>query len=131
MVGYICPRCRRKNPSGKMCPCRMRLYVKDKDKYDFYHSPEWIKLVQIIRARDGGIDRYAWVVHRAYVTGRTVHHIIPIEEDWDKRFDPDNLILVSDSSHGEIHAALKAGGKQRAQVIADCRRAISDQGGTS
>ena len=109
----------------------MQLYVKDKDKYDFYHSPEWAKLVQAVRARDGGIDRYAWLAHRAYVPGRTVHHIIPIEEDWDKRFDPDNLILVSDSSHGEIHAALKAGGKQRAQAISDCRRAIADQGGTS
>lgn len=101
------------------------MYIKSKDKYDFYHSSEWARLVQMIRARDGGIDRYAWEVHHVYLPGSTVHHIVPIDEAWDKRFDADNLILVSSTSHGEIHAALKAGGTSRERVIADCRRAIS------
>jgi len=28
-----------------------------------------------------------------------VHHIIPIEEDWDKRLDDDNLITLSEEYH--------------------------------
>ena len=129
MVGYICPRCRRKVPSGKVCPCRMKAYPKTGAVYAFYHSPEWRRLAEAVRARDGGIDRYAYTVHGAFAPGRIVHHILPIEEAWDKRFDPSNLILVSDSSHGEIHAALKAGGARREEAITACRRAISRQGG--
>ena len=133
MVGYICPRCRQKVPSGKICPCRMMAYPKTGEIYAFYHSREWRRLVRAVRARDAvhgiSIDRYAYTVHGIFTPGRIVHHILPIEEAWDRRFDPSNLILVSDSSHGEIHAALKAGGARREEVIAACRRAISRQGG--
>ena len=124
MIGYICPRCRRKVPSGKQCSCRMQAYLQDSDKYEFYHSTEWKRLAQAVKVRDGGVDRYAWQVHHVYQHGRTVHHIIPIEDDWSKRFDMNNLILVSDSSHGEIHARLKAGGESREQVIRACLDAI-------
>ena len=129
MIGYICPRCRRKVPSGKTCPCRMQAYPQGRDKYAFYHSAEWKRLVQAVKIRDGGIDRYAWQVHHVYQRGRIVHHIIPIEEAWDRRFDMDNLILVSDSSHGEIHAQLKAGGESRERVIRTCLDLIADTRG--
>ena len=128
MIGYICPRCRKKVPSGRQCPCRMKQYEKDSKVYAFYHSKEWAKLVQAIRARDGGIDRYAWHVHQIYAPGRIVHHIIPVEENWELRFDPNNLILVSDTSHGKIHAALKGQEQERNRVINACRASIGGRG---
>ena len=35
--------------------------------------------------------------------GKEVHHIVPIEEDWPKRFDYDNLILLCPEHHNEMH----------------------------
>ena len=35
--------------------------------------------------------------------GKEVHHIIPIEEDWNKRFDYDNLILLCPDCHNAQH----------------------------
>lgn len=44
---------------------------------------------------------------RYVYTDLEVHHIIPIEEDWDKRLDDENLITLSEeyhekAEHGEI-----------------------------
>lgn len=36
---------------------------------------------------------------RYVYTNLEVHHIIPIEEDWDKRLDDDNLITLSEEYH--------------------------------
>lgn len=35
--------------------------------------------------------------------GKEVHHIVPIEDDWSKRFDYDNLILLCPEHHNEMH----------------------------
>jgi 5-methylcytosine-specific restriction protein A len=35
--------------------------------------------------------------------GREVHHIIPIEEDWNKRLDIDNLVLLCPDCHNAEH----------------------------
>lgn len=37
----------------------------------------------------------------------TVHHIVPLKEDWNRRADPDNLISLSAVSHAEIEQAYK------------------------
>lgn len=68
----------------------------------FYNSPEWKEL----RARkfydangmcemckkDGKVE-----------FGKEVHHIVPIEKDWSKRLDYDNLILLCPAHHNEVH----------------------------
>ena len=35
--------------------------------------------------------------------GREVHHKIFIEDDWNKRFDYDNLILLCPDHHNQMH----------------------------
>lgn len=35
--------------------------------------------------------------------GKEVHHIIPIEKDWNKRLDYDNLILLCNDCHNAQH----------------------------
>lgn len=34
---------------------------------------------------------------------REIHHIVPIEKDWNKRLDYDNLIALCPSHHQEQH----------------------------
>ena len=35
--------------------------------------------------------------------GREVHHIVPIEENWNKRLDYNNLILLCSNCHNKMH----------------------------
>ena len=37
----------------------------------------------------------------------TVHHIIPIKEDWSKKLDIDNLICLCESCHQRRHNSMK------------------------
>ncbi len=51
---------------------------------------------------DEGIDVYAYMTRGEILAADTVHHIIPLRDDWKKRVSSDNLISLSHSSHSAI-----------------------------
>ncbi len=63
----------------------------------------WTEMSKRIRTRDKGIDQAA--IHgldgKPYIQTREleVHHIIPIEEDSERAYDPYNLITLSKQTH--------------------------------
>lgn len=73
------------------------------EKYaEFYNSKEWKNLRnQKFYDADGLCElcKKNKIVER----GREVHHIIPIEKDWSKRLDYDNLILLCNDCHNAQH----------------------------
>lgn len=81
---------------------------------EFYHSTEWEKTRQDILDKDG-MDLWAYATRGTLEAATTVHHIIPLREDWSRRSDPNNLISLSESSHAEIEAAYKTPEKERIQ----------------
>lgn len=74
------------------------------DKYkSFYNSKEWKALSRwkfqdadglCERCRTKGIVRQ----------GVDVHHIEPISENWERRLDPDNVMLLCKECHNEMHS---------------------------
>lgn len=90
---------------------------KDQKEQDFYRSPTWIK------ARDASIIYYyGFDIYEYYTTGLiieadTVHHIIQIKEDWNKRIDLNNLIPLSDANHSYVHSQYNRGNKKEMQDI--------------
>lgn len=110
-----CGRCGKRMPSGSKCEClkeRHKEYDKftrDKVSDAFYHSKEW----EIARADTinyyTGVDIYSFFVKGILEYGTTVHHIIPLKEDWDKRINKSNLIYLTDINHQLIHKAMKDG----------------------
>lgn len=77
---------------------------KNKKIYDFHRSHKWKEKSISIRERDNyccqictrGLQNPA----RKYETEDiSVHHIIPIAEDWDKRLDDGNLISLCSRHH--------------------------------
>lgn len=74
-----------------------------KDKFWwFYNTKEW----KALRARKfydaDGLCEMCWqngVVEQA----KEIHHIIPIEKDWNKRLDYNNLISLCSQHHNEQH----------------------------
>lgn len=45
----------------------------------------------------------------------TVHHIIPLRDDWNKRNDPDNLMSLNHDTHSKIEQLYKAD-KEKMQI---------------
>lgn len=126
MIYRHCPRCGARLPVGERCPCvaraeaaRQRSYDRErrnKQRADFYASRPWKQIQHDAKARYAGLDVYALYEHGAVRPGRLAHHIIPLEDDWEKRFDLDNIVFVSDASHREIHEAYGSG-KQAKQMM--------------
>lgn len=74
----------------------------DKKYKSFYNTEEWKNL----RAwKFGQANGCCEMCKRKgmIIEGKQVHHIVPIEEDWSKRLDPDNLELLCIRCHNEVH----------------------------
>ena len=90
---------------GHICPYRT---YKKKDKNSkankFRATNSWVKKREEIKTRDKYLCQVC--INNLYSTMRMinydrleVHHIIPIEEDYNKRLDNDNLITLCSYHH--------------------------------
>lgn len=120
MIYKRCSRCGKRIPEGQQCPCA-KLRHKEYDKYsrdskskDFYHSKEWTDARAKAIELDEGIDVYAYMTSGQIMAADTVHHIIPLRDDWSKRVDINNLMSLSHSTHSTIESLYKQN-KRKAQ----------------
>ena len=88
----------------KRKPVRSRGRAADSKSYYFRRSDTWTRKSQEIRERDGYLCQIC--IRKLYNTLRqfnydtlSVHHIVPIHEDYDKRLDNDNLLTVCRMHH--------------------------------
>jgi len=104
------------------CAEYMHELKKENDRYydkhmrknkDVYHSKQWRKLTNEIKNKFKGIDIYAYYVLGELVYGDLSHHVIPINDDDSRKFDLDNLIWVSNSTHSIVHAEYDKGGRAK------------------
>lgn len=126
MIYKQCSYCGRRLPTGTKCPCiaqmekaRQKRYdqtKRNRKNYSFYVSEAWQKVRDICRIQCNNLDLFALYEHGLMIPGRLIHHIIPIEDDWDKRLMIDNTICVSDASHHEIHRQYDAGVAEKLQM---------------
>lgn len=68
----------------------------------FYQSTEWKALRNYKFGMADGLCENCKKKGIVRV-GREVHHIVPIEEDWSKRLNFDNLVLLCSDCHNEQH----------------------------
>lgn len=102
MILKFCTRCKQPFPfcTSSLCPdCRSKRQInynrfeRDKKTDQFYHSKKWKQLSKSILARAN---------YKCAICGGLaveVHHIKEIRTDWDKRFDPDNLMPLCTACH--------------------------------
>lgn len=96
----ICTSC----AAGQSRHMEYNRFRRNKRTAAFYVSVDWRKVrADVLRLYDG-LDIYACYIQHKIVTADMVHHIIPIEEDWSKRFDKTNLLPLSSANHGVIEA---------------------------
>lgn len=120
MINRICSRCGKIVPVGQRCTCQpayrrdYNKFRRDKRLQRFRASDEWKRIRQKVIERDGGLDQYVLHETGELKAGFSVHHIVPLSEDWSRRTDPSNLITLSDDTHASIEYKYK--GKQRAAL---------------
>lgn len=83
---------------------------RDPQAAEFYISKEWRELRPVIMNVFEHVDIYALYVTHELITltdSDPVHHIIELEEDWEQRLNPLNLIPLSLKTHNTITALYK------------------------
>ena len=88
-------------PEGKTCICIKQRhkeydrYSRDKKSDSFYHSKEWKEARDKALEADERLDVYAYMTSGQIIAADTVHHIVPLRDDWSKRCDVSNLMSLS------------------------------------
>lgn len=94
-------------PEDHVCPHRQKhfkKYRKDKPQDKFRSLAIWQKKRELIKQRDRYLcqvcitELYETLNELTY-QDLEVHHIVPIEEDYDRRLDDDNLITLCSYHH--------------------------------
>ncbi len=96
-----CKYCMRIHDSKYDCGKKPKRTKQGNNKDRFRWSRKWREKAQQIKERDKYLCQLAIRENppRYIYTDLEVHHIVPIEEDWDKRLDDDNLITLSEEYH--------------------------------
>ena len=122
----ICTRCNRRlvSVSKKYCEvCEAKSnyrhkeyikYRKDIREQSFYSSDPWRLKREKIKDKDNGCCLLCLNEHKSKSMD-TVHHIIELKEDWNKRFEEDNLISLCESCHQVVHNKYKTSEKEQTQ----------------
>ncbi len=76
---------------------------KDKEEQRFYNSKAWKVTRQVVASRDNYLCMLC-LSNKEIESYYTVHHIVELKEDYDKRIDIDNLICLCQSCHEHVHS---------------------------
>ena len=136
MLMKICPRCGKHITAGSSCSCKTKRVKEERRRYDkkrrdprrreLYHSRMWEQVRQTVKARAHGLDEVMWSQGKIE-PGTTAHHIIPVEDRPDLKFDLLNLVWISAHTHKNIHReyrksrSAKEAAQRRLRAIVDKR----------
>lgn len=114
----MCEDCERRQQSRHVIYNHTR---RDKRASEFYVSKEWRAIRPIIMSVYEYVDIYALYTEHTLITlneSDPIHHIVELEEDWEQRLNPMNLIPLSHNTHTKITALYKQSrGSMRATQI--------------
>lgn len=129
MLYRRCGRCGKRIESGSRCECLKKRhseydrYSRDKKSKAFYNSLEWQRKRADILDLDEGIDVYVFMKTGEIILADTVHHIVPLKEDWSKRLDDDNLMSLNHDTHSAIEKKYK---DSRQEMIDELRKMLQE-----
>ncbi len=124
-----CSRCGKRLPQGTSCGCLKQRhreydrYSRDRKSKDFYNSREWLKKRADVMEIDDGIDVYVYMTTGEIVLADTVHHIIPLRDDWEKRLDETNLMSLNHDTHSIIEQQYK---KNKPEMIKKLQKMLTE-----
>lgn len=117
-----CDRCGKRLPVGTKCKCSKKRYKHEKiyvdDKIEnFYLSVEWRRKREHMIDVYHQLDIYDLYINDVVSYGRTMHHIVPLKDDWNKRLEDTNLIYLTDSNHQTLHDLMRKSEEDKKRVV--------------
>lgn len=103
-----CSRCGKRIEAGTTCQClkdrhkEYDKYSRDRRSKQYYNSREWEAVREHVLQLDEGIDVYVYMTQDIVIRADTVHHIVPLKENWSLRSNEDNLISLNHDTHSMI-----------------------------
>ena len=99
--------------TGKACDCYKRDRISAASKYSkeiksFYKTNDWERARNRCINSCFGLDLISFFCERKIEYGYTVHHIVPLVNDYSKRLQQSNLIYLTESHHRLIHKLYEA-----------------------
>lgn len=108
-----CSLCHKRRLANEKCNCYNTGLVRNKPKENaYYYTSDWSEARDQAITNVFGLDIYSFYVLNKIEYGFTVHHIIPLEDDYALRNSPSNLIYLTESNHRKIHGLYKTGKKK-------------------
>lgn len=112
MIYKRCTRCGNRLEYNSECSCLTKHKINSDDyksniEKRFYKSKEWQSLTNIIKNRFNYIDIYSYYILNKIENGQVVHHIVPINEDFSRRYQVSNLIYLTEKNHRLIHNTMR------------------------
>lgn len=98
----MCEECEQRQQSRHMIYNNTR---RDERAAEFYVSKEWRAMRERIIEVYDNVDIYALYVEHELLTCNPVHHIIELEDDWEQRLNPFNLIPLNHKTHNTNETA--------------------------
>lgn len=108
-----CSRCGKRIQSGSICKCvkarheEYDRFSRDKNSKRYYSSKEWKASREDALDKDEGIDVYVFMTEGRVLIADTVHHIVSLKDDWNKRNEIDNLMSLNHDTHSMIEQMYK------------------------
>lgn len=130
-----CSRCGKRIQSGQKCPCLKERhreydrYSRDKKTKDFYGSREWERARDAALEADGGIDVYLYMTTGEILLADTVHHIVPLKDDWSRRVDISNLMSLNHDTHSMIEQMYRKDKRKAIQNLKEILREFREKEG--
>lgn len=103
-VKRSCQYCGRIHEDGTACPQRPRRRKKSRREDAFRNSYAWNRKREQIRLRDFGVCRVCLAEGAVCFANLSVHHIVPLAEDFELRLQDGNLICLCQRHHEAAEA---------------------------
>lgn len=124
----MCSQCEAKlNKQNKKVYKDYRASRTDIKEQRFYVSKGWILTKPEAIKRDKGLCRLCLSKNSISVQD-TVHHIVPIKDDWALRLDIDNLICLCDGCHKKVHKKYRKSFKDKREMQEKLKELIKGRG---
>lgn len=103
-----CSLCGKRIAANEKCKCYEKNNVRNRPDCDkYYSSSEWQHTRAAAMHKTFGLDIFAFYEYGIITYAFTVHHIVPLEEDYTRRADQSNLIPLTEKNHRYIHEKYK------------------------
>lgn len=118
-----CSRCGKRIEAGTTCQClkdrhkEYDKYSRDRRSKQYYNSREWEAVREHVLQLDEGIDVYVYMTQGIVIRADTVHHIVPLKENWNLRSNEDNLISLNHDTHSMIEQQYRKNKNEMQEVL--------------